>query len=107
MGPVLNSLMLRPLASAMPPCGPTLLEAILKSCMLGERARIAAMCCAPALSLMLLNRCSRRSVEQAAVSSSTALQAKMEQPTFCRDSSSRLVCSRAGGAAGSEDCVTG
>jgi len=44
------------------------------------------------LSLMLLNRCSWRRWWQPAVSSATALHAKMEHPTFCTARASSLAC---------------
>eukprot|EP00955_Chlamydomonas_euryale_P026367 278381-Chlamydomonas_euryale.AAC.9 len=63
-----------------------------KSSIFGARARIFAMCSAPASALMLLKRCSWRSSPLACRSSSTAAHAWMEHPTFCRLRLCRPAC---------------
>lgn len=83
-----------PLMSAMPPSGPTRLEPSLKSDMRGARARMLAMCAAPSLAVMLLNRCSWDRLEASVSSSATAAQAWMEQPTFLSDRLDRPACGR-------------
>lgn len=80
---------MRALASEMPPAGPTLLLAILKSAMPGQRSSSEPMWPAPSSPLMLLNRCRPARRADCGSSSASALQACTEQPTFCSDRNSR------------------